>query len=380
MWLRLHAGLLVCFLLQSAAYAQRPPRLDPTESFRRPKLAADADTNSWEAYFDFGVKQLRQSPRKAEAAFVWSSRLNPTRAEPLFGRWVAFWRRNPGWFEDYVAEKPWVIDSPQILQVDSLYWRALLRNPFVPRHLAVLLYEQLPGRWGVDPFTIGVLAYSAGRYDEATQNFNRMLRDDSVKNYRVRFYLALCHTATRQFDSAATQIRALLGEMHRRSEAHLAYFYDSRELLQYSLGMLHRALGANAQASEDMGQSLTENLAFYPAHAELGELALGADNKNQAVAEYAQATELGPDDGVMHYRYGQVLQQVGRLNEAEVELRHAVELEPYYAPAYFALALVLESLGQRPGAVEQYRMFLALADQGDTQIDLARRRIAALSP
>jgi Tfp pilus assembly protein PilF len=63
-----------------------------------------------------------------------------------------------------------------------------------------------------------------------------------------------------------------------------------------------------------------------------------------------------------------------------MELRHAIELEPYSAPAYFALALVLESLGQRPGAVEQYRIFLALADQGDTQIDLARRRIAALSP
>src|SRR5262245_51509551 len=206
-------GVLLC----ASTAAQTAPRLDPVGTFRRPKLSADADTNSWEAYFDLGVKVLRESPRKAEAAFVWSTRLDPTRAEPLFARWVAFWRRFPGWFEDYVAERPWVVNSPNIIQVDSLYWRAVQRNPFVPRHLAILLYEQLPGRWGRDPLTSGVIAYSAERYDEAKQNFIRLLQDDSVKNYRVRFNLALCQTATRQFDSAATQIRALIGEMRQRS-------------------------------------------------------------------------------------------------------------------------------------------------------------------
>jgi len=369
-------GVLLC----ASTAAQTAPRLDPVGTFRRPKLSADADTNSWEAYFDLGVKVLRESPRKAEAAFVWSTRLDPTRAEPLFARWVAFWRRFPGWFEDYVAERPWVVNSPNIIQVDSLYWRAVQRNPFVPRHLAILLYEQLPGRWGRDPLTSGVIAYSAERYDEAKQNFIRLLQDDSVKNYRVRFNLALCQTATRQFDSAATQIRALIGEMRQRSESKLVYFYDSRELLLYSLGLLHRVMGANDDARRDLGESLTENLGFYPAHAELGELALAANDRTQAVAEFAQAAELGPDDGVMHLRYGQSLQMVGQLDQAEAELRRAIELEPFYAPGYFSLALVLESRANRPEAVDAYRTFLSLADHGDTQIDLARRRVAALSP
>src|SRR5262249_29849704 len=157
-------------------------------------------------------------------------------------------------------------------------------------------------RWGRDPLTSGVIAYSAERYDEAKQNFIRLLQDDSVKNYRVRFNLALCQTATRQFDSAATQIRALIEEMRQRSESKLVYFYDSRELLLYSLGLLHRVMGANDDARRDLGESLTENLGFYPAHAELGELALAANDRTQAVAEFAQAAELGPDDGVMHLR------------------------------------------------------------------------------
>src|SRR5439155_1125459 len=81
-----------------------------------------------------------------ERAFYWASRLDPTRAEPLYARWVAYWMRLPGWFEEYVEERPRVLESPNVAQVDSLYQQALFRNPLTPRTLHILLYDQLPGR------------------------------------------------------------------------------------------------------------------------------------------------------------------------------------------------------------------------------------------
>src|SRR5574338_149167 len=124
--------------------AQRPPRLDDLSTQQRPRLAAQADTNDWEAYFDYAVSWLRAQPMRARLGFYWAQRLDPSRAEPLYGRWVAYWMGRPSLWEDYVRERESVVNSAQVLQVDSLYTRALQRNPFVAQTLTILLYDQLP--------------------------------------------------------------------------------------------------------------------------------------------------------------------------------------------------------------------------------------------
>jgi len=98
--------------------AQEPPPLQDPVTFKRPSLSGNADSSDWEAYFDYGVARLRNDPRGAERAFYWASRLDPSRAEPLYGRWVAYWMRVPGWFEEYVEERPRVLESPRVLEVD----------------------------------------------------------------------------------------------------------------------------------------------------------------------------------------------------------------------------------------------------------------------
>src|SRR6266511_1363142 len=158
---------VACALVSDGIAAQKPPPLQNPAESKRPRLPSAADTNDWAEYFDYGVSRLRNDPRGAERAFYWASRLEPSRAEPLYGRWVAYWMRFPGWFEEYVAERPRVLESPNVLQVDSLYQRALLQNPLMPRTLHVLLYDQLPGEWQRDPLTIAVLDYGAKKFDAA---------------------------------------------------------------------------------------------------------------------------------------------------------------------------------------------------------------------
>src|SRR6266480_1561098 len=209
---------VACVLVSDGIAGQKPPPLQNAAASRRPRLSSAADTNDWTAYFDYGVAQLRSDPRGAERAFYWAARLEPGRAEPLYGRWVAYWMRFPGWFEEYIRERSRVLESPNVLQVDSLYQRALFRKPLTPRTLNILLYYQLPGRWVQYPLAHAVLDYGAAKFDAAASEFGNLIRGDPVKHYRLRYWHALCFTAMQRYDSAAAEVSALVDELRRRDE------------------------------------------------------------------------------------------------------------------------------------------------------------------
>jgi len=369
---------VACALVSDGIAAQKPPPLQNPAESKRPRLPSAADTNDWAEYFDYGVSRLRNDPRGAERAFYWASRLEPSRAEPLYGRWVAYWMRFPGWFEEYVAERPRVLESPNVLQVDSLYQRALLQNPLMPRTLHVLLYDQLPGEWQRDPLTIAVLDYGAKKFDAAAAEFGKLVRGDPAKHYRLRYWQALCFVAAQRYDSAAAEMAALVEELRRRDQKHLAYWYESKELLDYALGLLQLALGNRAAARVALQQALVENLAFYPAHAALADVALDEGDHAAALREYAQAVELGGDDAEVRHRYAQALADAGRPGEAEPQVRKVIELEPLFAAPYFTLGRVLEARGLKEQALAAYRDYVQRAPRLAPLIPHARARIAEL--
>src|SRR5260370_37720796 len=117
---------LLWLLILAALLAAATAGAQQTDTTVRPKLDAQADTNDWRAYFQYGMTQLRTRPSRADAAFYWASRLGPNRAEPLYGRWVAFWLRNVSVFEDYEYGSQKV---PAAERAESLAARARLRNP-----------------------------------------------------------------------------------------------------------------------------------------------------------------------------------------------------------------------------------------------------------
>jgi len=368
-----------CGLLPGGIAGQTPPALQSAVESKRPRLSSAADTNDWEAYFDYGVSRLRSDPRGAERAFYWASRLEPSRSEPLYGRWVAYWMRFPGWFEEYIRERSRVLESPNVLQVDSLYQRALFRNPLTPRTLHILLYDQLPGRWGQDPLAHAVLDYGAAKFDAAASEFGNLIRGDPVKHYRLRYWHALCFTAMQRYDSAAAEVSALVDELRRRDEKQVVYWYESKELLDYGLALLQLALGNRPAARVALQQALVENLAFYPAHAALADVALNEGDQAAALREYAQAVELGGDDAGVRHRYAQALADAGRPGEAELQVRQVIELEPLFAAPYFTLGKVLEARGVGQQALAAYRDYVQRAPSLAPLVTRARARIAALS-
>ncbi len=361
----------------------------------RPVLGRSSDLNDWTAYFDYGVAMLRTQPRRADSygtemlrtqpnradsAFYWASRLDPSRAEPLLGRWVAFWLQDIGRFEAYLEEKPKTLQSPAVLQADSFYRRALERNPFVPQNLRILPYNELSGRWLSDLGTQGWLAYVQGDYPRAVERFARLIARDPDKHVRVRYYRALAFMPMHRYDSAGAEMRALLTTLRRMdTTGTTSEVYESKELVEYGIGLLLLVQGDNAGAQAAFERALQENLGFAPAHMELGDLALMRRDWAGAAKEYAAAVEVAPADGWIRSRYGAVLANIGHPAEAVTQLQESIALEPYFADSYLSLAGALEATGDRAGAITALEGFVSRAPRRATeQIEAAQRRLTAL--
>ncbi|HXI35035.1 MAG TPA: hypothetical protein VNH63_13185, partial [Gemmatimonadales bacterium] len=291
-------------LIAAALLAAGPAGAQQTDTTVRPKLDAQADTNDWRAYFQYGMTQLRTRPSKADAAFYWASRLGPNRAEPLYGRWVAFWLRNVSVFEDYEYGSK---GFPEAERAESLAARAVWRNPLLPQTLNVLIYDLLPGEWQEDPLTRGLLLAAAGRNAEAVVLWGRAEHSEPKFTWWVRYNRAIALGQLQQYDSAIAELRTLVSEVDRRDTGRTLHWYSSRETMHYAIGQLHIGQGAWDSARVDFQQSLLENLAYAPAHAALGELALASDAPSDAVKEFEQAVELLPRDVWYRYRLGAAL-------------------------------------------------------------------------
>ncbi|HET6763518.1 MAG TPA: tetratricopeptide repeat protein [Longimicrobiaceae bacterium] len=365
----------VAALLLGASHAaaqQLPPP--------RPPLPRDADTRDWEAYFDYGVKVFTRAPGDARAAFYWATRLAPERAEPLMGSWAAYWYQWDQRFEEYLGGTVRPSEAAEVARVDSLRYRARARNPFVSEDLILLAIDHLPGRWSSDPVTRAMLASARGEHPRALVLLNGVVQRDPRRSELHR-YRALVFTAMGRLDSAAVATEALLAGRRREDDRRMVRVYESKAMEEYGLGMLYLALHRDAAAREALGRAITEDLSFAPAHAMMGIAASAARDTATAFAEFRQAVELAPGDGVLRLQFGEALMNGQRTAEAVEQMRRAVRLEPDYAGAYLGLARTLDVSGDTPGAAEAYRAYLERAPLrlAESRAQVARR-LAQIAP
>jgi tetratricopeptide (TPR) repeat protein len=330
----------------------------------RPSLPRGADSNDWEAYFDLGERHFWYRPAQAAAAFYWAGRLDPTRAEPLFARWAAFYATNQGTWEGYLDQNPQTMRRPEVIANDSLVLRALRRNPFVHRGLEAALYSRMGRRLAVDNVLTAFLNYGEGDFAQAADGFGRVVRANPVQNYRFRQWRALSFAGAGQLDSAAVELTALLQTLRSRDQASLQYYYDSKALQEHALGMLHDAAGRPAEARRAWERALEEDLTMYPSRAALARLALRERKPEEAVEHMAQAAELAPDDAVMHLEHGNALMAANRRDDAIAAFQRALQLEPHWAEPYLRLGIAFDNAGKPAEAVAAYRAYLQRAPRG----------------
>jgi predicted Zn-dependent protease len=345
---------------------------------QRPSLPRDKDANDWEAYYNLGVEQLGHSSDRAEAAFVWASRLRPDRPEPLYGQWLAIHMRDSRRFERYLQDDEKTLRDPEVVRADSLRAAAFRRNPFVHQGLIVLLWDRLPGQWPDNALTRAWLSLGRANLPDAAHEFGMLIRRNPEKYGYLHFVRAATLVSLHQFDSAATEISALLAQERAQDTKSLGNGYESKELLEYALGLLQLNLRNAAAAREAFGRATVENAGFAPAHALLGELAVAARDTTTALLEFGLAAETDPTDAVILIGYGKALRVAGRPADAAVQFRKAAVLEPYYAEPFLSLALALEEAGDSAGATDAYGQFLSKSTQSDSRRSAVEQRLQAL--
>jgi tetratricopeptide (TPR) repeat protein len=396
----MRSSFLVLFALLAAA----PLASQRSDVPRRPRLPAAADSNDARAYFRLGQDLLDRRPRDAADAFYWASQLEPGWADPLYGRHVALLMSDPRRLALYYAGDRQTRRSAAVQSIDSLYYRALRIDPFLQRRFD----RELIRRWLVTVVSGGehdvdmplVSFYSQrimddlpplararilsgeGKLAQALAAFDQALRE---RNRRWSEPLRVIrHERARMFARAGNDSMALVELRHALDAGieeeqgdELVFFYQSKAVLEHSMGRVHERTGDADAAREAYARALMEDLAYYPAHVRMGVLAMASGDTATAVQELALAAEAGRDDASVRLAYATLLASLRRLPEAEAELMAAVELAPYYAEPWFLLGMVRD-WRQEGDSTTAYRAFLARARADDPRRPQVEPLVAAL--
>ncbi|HEX8693310.1 MAG TPA: hypothetical protein VF746_12865 [Longimicrobium sp.] len=400
-------ALILGLALTAAAHPLAAQRVRVHDVPPRPALFASADTNSAATYYIWGSQNLERDPARAAAAFYWAYRLNPRWADALYARRVALHLADPSRLVRYMDRVRGTVRNPEVMAIDSLHLRALTIDPFlVGKFDRILITQWLihsvnqeMSRGGgsgnmalahhvvqtwlmdsrADPYMRAWYAYSEGRYPAAIEQYERELRrarrDEKA---RWRTDLGRLHFLSGNNDRSLEHFAAAIQEMRAEDQRDVVFVYESKALLEQSIGAVHEKAGNTAAAREAYGRALTEDLSYYPAHQRLAWLALAAGDTAAAVSEMALAAEVAKDDGVVQYEHGLILAMAGKAQEADAALKRAVAVEPYFAEPYLALARLHDASGL-PEALEHYRAFLAHATRDHPQRPAAEARVSALA-
>jgi len=341
------------------------PTVTSAQTEGKPRLPTGVDPFDWEAYFDWGTEHLAKDLTASDSAILWSSKVRPDRAEPLFARWITFWARDIRQFEKYLADDDKTLHAPRVAEAEALRDRALRRNPFVHQGMIVYLYQKLPGYIRDTPVTRAWFALGEGDLPRALDLFATVISRDPQRFGYLRFVRASAFVNSGKPDSAAAEITKLLEQLHAQDAKSLGNGYESKELLEYALGLVELRRNHSAAARDAFGRALVENAAFSPAHAMLGELAMNARDTTTALLEYGLATETDSTDVELILGMGRAYVLAHRPADAAAQFQRAAQLEPVYAEPYLRLASALEAKGDKPAAANAYVQFLQRLSQDD---------------
>jgi Tfp pilus assembly protein PilF len=205
--------------------------------------------------------------------------------------------------------------------------RATLRNLAVAREIR-------------ERFVRGMAALDRADYATAIDEFEGALKRNPAEpqNSTAHYNLALALAGAREFDRAASELRAAI----ERDPGFLAAYAN---LVTVDLDRNDQA-GARAAADRFIALAPTSARALYSQ----GLVALRAGDTATARADFNKLVERSPAYAPAHYDLALVALQSGHLDVAENELHAALGSSPNYPRARFALGIVLLRQGRRTEA------------------------------
>ena len=373
----------------------------PTE-----KLELRGVTNpSAQDYYGYGESMLEMNPGTAAEAFYWASRVDPTWAAPLVGWRLALFLSDPALFRRYLSSSRSALSRADVRQLDSLYLRALTLNPFLERGLEA---RALRIQWkddiqrsirrrnptafvdenaivsaiedilrDADDGTRAWVAHSEGRYFDAARYYERAL-EGTHRSAELHANLARVLFMLGRHPDAVEHMEAGLANLRAREDDELVRIYSSKALYLHSIGLIEETRGDPGAAREAYARALQEDLAYYPGHIRLAELALASGDTATALNEMRLAADIGPDHATVLLGYGRLLRTTGDLAGAQTAFQHLTEVEPWYPTGFQELARVLDARGQAAQAAAAYRAFVDRAPRNAPGVLEAEARLREL--
>jgi len=399
--------LATIVLAGTSAAAQKAPKVP-----KRPKLAAYADTNDAAAYWRHGQSKLVDDPWEAGDAFYWAIQINPIWADGYYGRWVAKYLEDPQKWDGLDN------DVPEMMQVDSLMLRARTLNPFLFERLRRTMIEQeiaksypagvtrgaveiaLASAWNADPYHRAISAYTRGNfavalagYDTTITEIEKYNKDNPGKGKdkdrqaanasrsvgRLHLQRGRIFYLAGNFESASVELAKAVAGLQVADKKQVVPVYDSKAIVQQSIGLTYERLHMPDSAKEAYGRALQEDLSYAPAHLSLASLALSDGDTTVALSELETAAQMSPNDPATAFFYGRALITAGKDKEAVEQLKRCTALDPYFANPHVLLALMYDASDYKPEALAEFKAYLSLAAANDPYIAQARERVAALS-
>ncbi len=393
---RLAAALaLAALTLVPPAEAQRAPR--------RPRLAADADTNDARAYFMYGLERLERTPGLAAPAFYWAARLEPLSPTAWWAQYMAQVLGDAQRLVRIVQRDPVALASPEVRALDSLRLRADMRDPFFHREWEapkLLAYARNAARreeWfgtSEDVGTTGIVR-ATERYFESGDLYSRGLLFYGQNELRSALqYWALAQRTRELAWITAERGRAFV-ELRQGDSARVAYTralelarrgYDPAEhglhetpaAWGYALGRLLEDRRNTAAARAAYEEVIERDPAFYPANLRLADLLLQARDTATALFRLGLALGAGGGEYFTQVHAAATYSRMGRRDSAMVRLRRATELEPWASGGWLLYGRAADAVGDTAAAIGAFERFLRLAPRDDLGRGTVTPRLDAL--
>ena len=393
-------ALLVALVVPSLLPAQQAPR--------RPRLSGDADTNDAVAYFQAGLDRLTQNPRDAANAFYWAERLDPASPQILYARHVALLMSDGNRLVSYMQRDQNTFFLDEIRQIDMLYYRALMTDPFLQpsleEPLLIAFFRRLrtqetwlsgpggqtrPSDFALlramdttfaeyNPLWRGILAMSRGNAREALQYYARALDRRRARTDLINLHRSIAFYHLRELDSARTAMDSAIAAMRTADTTRVRPIYESKAQWEYALGRLHEEQGNLTAARAAYQRAIVEELSYFPAHLRMGHLSLREGDTAAALLEFERAVQVKENDYIARAYLGAVLGRLGRNRDAAAHLRRATELEPWAAPSWLLLGREHDRAADTTAALAAYDRYIALSRRADPPRAAVRARAGEL--
>jgi tetratricopeptide (TPR) repeat protein len=200
---------------------------------------------------------------------------------------------------------------------------------------------------GLKTYVRGFLSEEDGKTDEAVEYYKETIHKAGEHSY---VYVKLGNLYLKKQDTAEA----------KRSFFRAARLNPERQEAFFGLGVAYLMEKNNRLAAIYMEKGLELEPENHSVRMLLCDIYVSMDKLDESVKHYNILLETYPNNYILHYNYGNLLERIGKPESAERSYLKAVELSNFFWKGYFSLGLLCDKQGREEDAVKYFSRAIEL--------------------